>query len=83
MRAGKKRILAYHICDWLLPTRDLLNDRGMMGDGVIDLKLTRNWIEAAGYSGFHEVEIFSALDWWKRDPDEVLRTMKERFQRCC
>ena len=38
-RAGKKRILAYHICDWLVPTRDLFNDRGMMGDGVIDLPL--------------------------------------------
>jgi sugar phosphate isomerase/epimerase len=77
-RAGK-RILAYHICDWLVPTRDLLNDRGMMGDGVIDLKLIRTWIEAAGYSGFHEVEIFSELDWWKRDPDEVLQTCKDRY----
>jgi sugar phosphate isomerase/epimerase len=79
-RAGKRRILAYHICDWLVPTRDTLNDRGMMGDGVIDLKLIRSWIDAAGYPGFHEVEIFSVLDWWKRDPDEVLRTMKERYQ---
>ena len=81
-RAGKKRILAYHICDWLVPTRDLLNDRGMMGDGIIDLPLIRSWIEAAGYSGFQEVEIFSELDWWQRDPDEVLRTVKERHQRC-
>ena len=80
-RAGKKRILAYHICDWLVPTRDLLNDRGMMGDGVIDLPRIRSWVEAAGYSGFHEVEIFSERDWWQRDPDEVLRTMKERHQR--
>ena len=77
-RAGKKRLLAYHICDWRVPTRDTLNDRGMMGDGVIDLPLIRSWIEAAGYSGFQEVEIFSELDWWKRDPDEVLRTCKER-----
>jgi sugar phosphate isomerase/epimerase len=82
-RAGKKRILAFHLCDWLVPTRDLLNDRGMMGDGVIDLRLIRSWIEAAGYPGFHEVEIFSELDWWKRDPDEVLRTCKERHQACC
>jgi len=79
-RAGKKRILAYHICDWLVPTRDLAFDRGMMGDGVIDLKSIRSRIEGAGYSGFHEVEIFSELNWWKRDPDEVLRTMKERYQ---
>jgi len=76
-RAGK-RILAYHVCDWLVPTRDLLNDRGMMGDGVIDLPLIRSWVEAAGYAGFQEVEIFSELDWWRRDPDEVLRTCKER-----
>ena len=81
-RAGKKRLLAYHICDWLVPTRDLLNDRGMMGDGVIDLPLIRSWVEAAGYRGFQEVEIFSELDWWKRDPDEVLRTCKERLAVC-
>jgi sugar phosphate isomerase/epimerase len=77
-RAGKARILAYHICDWLVPTRDLLNDRGMMGDGVIDLPGIRRWVEGAGYSGFDEVEIFSELDWWRRDPDEVLRVCKER-----
>jgi len=81
-RAGKKRLLAYHICDWLSPTRDLVSDRGMMGDGVIDLPLIRSWVEAAGYAGFQEVEIFSELDWWKRDPDEVLTTCKERLVAC-
>jgi sugar phosphate isomerase/epimerase len=81
-RAGKERIFAYHICDWLVPTRDLLNDRGMMGDGVIDLPRIRGWVEAAGYTGFQEVEIFSELDWWKRDPDEVLRTCNERLAIC-
>src|SRR3990172_1759837 len=82
-RAGKKRILAYHLCDWLVPTRDLLNDRGMMGDGVIDLPRIRSWVEAAGYAGMHEVEIFSERDWWKRDPDEVLTTCKERHAHFC
>ena len=77
-RAGRRRILGYHICDWLMPTRDLLNDRGMMGDGVIDLPRIRGWVEGAGYAGYHEVEIFSERDWWRRDPDEVLRTCKER-----
>lgn len=77
-RAGRKRILGYHICDWLVPTRDLLNDRGMMGDGVIDLPRVRGWLEGAGYTGFHEVEIFSELDWWKRDPNEVLAVCKDR-----
>ena len=77
-RAGKERLLAFHVCDWLVPTRDLLMDRGMMGDGVIDIPLLRGWVEAAGYDGFHEVEIFSELDWWKRDPDEVVGVCKER-----
>jgi sugar phosphate isomerase/epimerase len=77
-RAGRNRLLAYHICDWLVPTRDLLNDRGMMGDGVIDLPRIRGMMEAAGYAGFHEVEIFSKFDWWLRDPDEVLAVCKDR-----
>jgi len=51
-----------------------------MGDGVIDLPKIRGWVEAAGYSGLQEVEIFSELDWWRRDPDEVLRICKERHQ---
>jgi len=77
-RAGRlQRLFAYHICDWLVPTTDLLNDRGMMGDGVIDLPRLRGWMEAAGYQGAHEVEIFSAR-WWACDPDELLRTAKTR-----
>ena len=82
-RAGDKRLLAFHLCDWLVPTTDLLNDRGMMGDGVIDLPLIRSWLEAAGYRGFHEVEIFSARNWWKREPGDVLGVMKQRHQECC
>jgi len=81
-RAGDKRLLAFHLCDWLVPTADLLNDRGMMGDGVIDLPLIRSWMEAAGYRGFHEVEIFSS-NWWRREPDDVLGTIKRRHQECC
>ena len=82
-RAGKSRLLAFHICDWLVRTRDLLNDRGMMGDGVIDLPRIRTWMQHAGYAGFHEVEIFSELDWWQRDPDQVLPTCKDRHRRFC
>jgi len=82
-RAGDKRLLAFHVCDWLTPTTDLLNDRGMMGDGVIDLPLIRSWMEQAGYRGFHEVEIFSARNWWKREPDDVLGVAKRRHQECC
>ncbi len=82
-RAGDKRLLAFHICDWLVPTMDLLTDRGMMGDGVIDLPLIRSWMEQAGYRGFHEVEIMSASNWWKRDADEVLATCRVRHQTAC
>jgi len=84
-RAGavSGRLLAFHLSDWLVPTTDMLLDRGMMGDGVIDLPLLRSWMEAAGYRGAHEVEIFSANNWWKRDPDEVLATCIERHQSVC
>ena len=78
-RAGRERLLAYHVCDWLTPTRDLLNDRGMMGDGVIELKKVRGWMEAAGYAGFAEVEIFSD-HWWSRPGEEVLDTCVERHR---
>jgi sugar phosphate isomerase/epimerase len=80
-RAGRaSRILGYHICDWLIPTKDLLLDRGMMGDGVIDFPRIRGWIEQAGYQGLTEVEIFSVADWWTRPGDEVLRTVIERYK---
>jgi sugar phosphate isomerase/epimerase len=78
-RAGP-RILTYHACDWLVPTRDLLLDRGMPGDGVIDLRAIRAMVEATGYSGPIDIEIFSAENWWKRDPSEVLRICLERHQ---
>ena len=79
-RAGAAgRILAFHVCDWLVPTRDLLLDRGMMGDGVIDIPQIRGRVEAAGYDGLIEVEIFSR-DWWRRDPDEVLDFIAERYR---
>jgi len=79
-RAGD-RILGFHVCDWLVPTVDLVWDRGMMGDGVIDIPRIRGWVEAAGYRGFNEVEIFSERNWWKRDPAEVVDTCIERYQR--
>jgi sugar phosphate isomerase/epimerase len=76
-RAGH-RILAFHVCDWLVPTRDLLNDRGMMGDGVIDIPMIRGWVEAAGYTQFNEVEIFSSGVWQVRDGNDVLDVCIER-----
>jgi len=83
-RAGRmKRIFAHHICDWLVPTKDMLLDRGMMGDGVIDLPGIRAMIEAAGFFGPQEVEIFSQDNWWKKPGDEVLATIKERVATVC
>jgi sugar phosphate isomerase/epimerase len=79
-RAGRERLLAFHVCDWLVPTRDLLNDRGMMGDGVIEIRKIRAAVEAEGFAGFSEVEIFSALDWWMRPIDEVLTTCIARHK---
>jgi sugar phosphate isomerase/epimerase len=79
-RAGARRLLAFHVCDWLTPTTDLLLDRGMMGDGVIELRKIRASMEAAGYAGFSEVEIFSVNNWWQRPGDEVLTTCIERHR---
>jgi sugar phosphate isomerase/epimerase len=78
-RAGKDRLLAFHVCDWLVPTKDMLNDRGMMGDGVIDIRRVRAAVEAQGFNGYSEIEIFSN-DWWGKPMDEVLRTCIERHR---
>jgi sugar phosphate isomerase/epimerase len=82
-RAGTDRLLAFHLCDFLNPTRDLLEDRGMMGDGVIDIPTIRAAVEAQGFDGLNEVEIFSSFEWWKRDPDDVMQTIIKRAAECC
>jgi sugar phosphate isomerase/epimerase len=82
-RAGEKRLLSLQISDWLPASKDMLADRGMMGDGVVDLPLIRTWMEEAGYRGFHEVEVLSSGNWWRRDPDEVLATCRIRHQTAC
>jgi sugar phosphate isomerase/epimerase len=78
-RAGKDRLLAFHVCDWLVPTKDILNDRGMMGDGVIDITSVRSAVEVQGFSGYSEIEIFSN-DWWTKPMDGVLKTCIERHR---
>lgn len=79
-RAGQDRLLAFHVCDWLTPTTDLLTDRGMMGDGVIDIRQARGWVEAQGFAGYSEVEIFSSTNWWQRETGEVLDTCIQRHR---
>jgi sugar phosphate isomerase/epimerase len=78
-RAGRSRLLAFHVCDWLVPTKDLLNDRGMMGDGVIDIRKLRAAVEAQGFAGYSEIEIFSDR-WWDQPMDDVIRTCIARHR---
>ena len=80
-RCGKnQKLFAFHICDWNVPTTDMLNDRGLMGEGCIPLKQIRGWVEEAGFSGFHEVEIFSTK-FWEGNQDlfleKILKAYKE------
>lgn len=79
-RAGELgKIYGYHVCDWLAPTTDMLLDRGLMGDGVIDLKSMTQKIESTGHNGFTEVEIFSKK-LWQLPPDEMMEKVIERFK---
>jgi len=75
---AKGRIVGYHVSDWIVPTPDLLMGRGMMGDGVIDLRRIRTAVEKADYKGPIEVEIFNETI-WNRPGDEVLAEMKTRY----
>ncbi len=64
-------LFAYHVCDWRTPTTDLLLDRGLMGEGCIPLRQIRAWVEATGFKGFNEVEVFSTR-LWATNQDEYL-----------
>ncbi len=71
-------ISAFHICDWRVPTRDLLTDRGLMGEGCIDVRRIRGWVEDAGFSGWNEVEVFSA-EHWAEDQNEYVEKIKKAY----
>jgi sugar phosphate isomerase/epimerase len=75
-RAG--RLFAFHVCDWKTPTEDLLLDRGLMGEGCIDLREIRGWVEATGFRGYNEVEIFSKRH-WAGDQREFLESIKAAY----
>jgi sugar phosphate isomerase/epimerase len=77
LKRAAGRILGYHVSDWLVPLPDLLLGRGMMGDGLIDLRSLRGAVEAAGYVGPIEVEIFNRAI-WELPGDEVLELIKAR-----
>lgn len=74
----KDRLFAFHICDWMTPTADLLNDRGLMGEGCIDIPGIRAMVETTGFEGFNEVEVFSDR-WWSQDQDTFLKAIKEAY----
>jgi sugar phosphate isomerase/epimerase len=74
-----KNLFAFHICDWKVPTTDLLLDRGLMGEGCIPIKRIRSWVEETGFSGFNEVEIFST-DYWKQDQHKFLKKIVEAYR---
>jgi sugar phosphate isomerase/epimerase len=73
------RLFAYHVCDWMTPTTDLLNDRGLMGEGCIDLRGIRALVERNGFDGMIEVEVFSNR-WWGQPTHEFLREIKKSYQ---
>ncbi|EEU9598309.1 sugar phosphate isomerase/epimerase family protein [Escherichia albertii] len=78
--ANRQRLLAFHLSDWLVPTRHLLTDRGMPGDGVINLSHLCQTIADTGYQGLYEVEIFSAENWWRQPVDTTLSTLVTRLE---
>ena len=75
---GLSARLGFHVNDWLVPNTNVLVGRGMMGDGVVDNRELREWVDAEGYDGPIEVEIFNE-EIWSRDGDDVLAQMKERY----
>lgn len=79
-RSGRLGALfAFHVCDWRTPTLDMLNDRGLMGEGCIRLRLIRGWVEAAGFAGFIEVEVFSNR-LWSQDQDRYLADIVQSYR---
>src|SRR5690606_137092 len=74
------RLFAFHECDWRVPTRDFLNDRAGRGQGCIDRAGIRRMVETAGFTGLHEIEIFSN-EGWSFPQDQWLEQVLEGYQR--
>ena len=72
------KLFAFHVCDWRTPTEDLLNDRGLMGEGCINIRQIRGWVEEAGFDGYNEVEIFSDR-YWAMEQGQVLERIVEAY----
>ena len=79
-RCGENdHLFAFHICDWNSPTTDMLNDRGLMGDGCIPVNKIRSWVETTGFNGFYEVEIFSNK-YWQQDQSRFLEKIIKAYK---
>jgi sugar phosphate isomerase/epimerase len=79
IRCGdNEHLFAFHVCDWNVPTVDFLNDRGLMGDGCINVAQIRSWVEETGFSGYNEVEIFSDK-YWAINQNEYLEKIKHAY----
>jgi len=79
-RCGElNKLFAFHICDWKVPTEDMLNDREIMGKGCIPVARIRQWVQEAGFQGPVEVEIFSK-HYWSRDQDSYLKEIIEAYK---
>ena len=71
-------IFGFHVNDWIVPVPDMLNGRGMMGDGIIEIRRLREAVTQAGYRGPVEIEIFNE-DLWRLPGRDLLRLAKDRF----
>ncbi|MEM1098424.1 MAG: sugar phosphate isomerase/epimerase family protein [Planctomycetota bacterium] len=78
--AGQQGTLfGFHVCDWRVNTRHLLTDRGLMGDGCIDVAGIRQMVRNASFDGYDEVEVFSE-EYWSRNQSEYLDLIVERYK---
>lgn len=79
---NNNRLFAFHISDWISPTNDILNDRGLMGEGCINIREISEWVKDSGFKGYSEVEVFSTR-WWKKDQDDFVRQIVEAYRKHC
>ena len=79
---ARGKIVGFHVSDWPVPLPGILMGRAMMGDGVIELRRLREAVDATGYDGPIEVEIFNE-EIWKNADDSLMDRIKQRFVEYC
>jgi sugar phosphate isomerase/epimerase len=78
LAGAQDTLFGFHVSDWRVDTRHQLNDRGLMGEGCIDIRQIRTWVEKAGFNGFIEVEIFSD-QYWAMDQQRYLELITQAY----